>query len=103
MQSLIDIQSGVRRAVVTGEFAHVADSLVGGRRAEHRLAIHRRHYEASLVGVLLDKFPAATWLVGSRVHHGSGPAFCGHAPAWDAVHGRIRQGFPGILGGPSGR
>ncbi|MBI4486875.1 MAG: putative DNA-binding domain-containing protein [Acidobacteria bacterium] len=65
MPSLADTQSHLRRAVVTGDATGVVPLLIGGRDAEKRLAIHRRHYETSLVTALLDKFPATVWLAGS--------------------------------------
>ena len=65
MSSLADTQTHLRRAVVTGEAAGVVPLLVGGRDPEKRLAIHRRHYETSLVTALLDKLPATVWLAGS--------------------------------------
>lgn len=65
MSSLADTQSYLRRAVVTGDATGVVAILLGGRDPEKRLAIHRRHFETSLVSALLDKFPATVWLVGS--------------------------------------
>jgi len=68
MPSLSDLQAQVRDAVVgfpvddTGDLAAL---LTGGRDPRKRLAIHRRHYEASLVAALLEKFPAVTWLIGA--------------------------------------
>jgi hypothetical protein len=59
------MQRKVRRAVVTGDVAGLAPYLVGGRSGAARLAIHRRHYETSLVTALLGKFPATAWLVGT--------------------------------------
>jgi hypothetical protein len=65
MPSLADTQSRLRRAVVSGDAAGIVSQLRGGRDALKRLAIHRRHYETSLVTALLDKFPATVWLAGS--------------------------------------
>ena len=65
MSSLTDTQSFLRRVVVTGDASGGVPLLVGGRDPEKRLAIHRRHYETSLVKALLDKFPATVWLAGS--------------------------------------
>jgi hypothetical protein len=63
--SLVDTQAHLRRAVVAGDATGVLPLLVGGRDPEKRLAIHRRHYETSLVTALLAKFPATVWLAGS--------------------------------------
>ena len=38
-----------------------------GPYPEHRLAIHRRHYVASLTRALVERFPATVWLVGSEL------------------------------------
>jgi hypothetical protein len=66
MPSLRDIQSCLRKAVVQIDCAVDATSLlVGGRDTATRLAVHRRHYEASLTEALHTKFPAVTWLAGA--------------------------------------
>jgi len=62
---LADTQARMRRAVVGGESGDVLPLLVGGPDPRARLAIHQRHYEASLVTALLGRFPATNWLVGS--------------------------------------
>ena len=49
------------------ETARVVPVLVGGTRPEHRLAIHQRHYVASLTRALVERFPATVWLVGSEL------------------------------------
>ena len=65
MLSLRELQGDMRRAVVSGDEATVAPLLVGGGDSRRRLAIHHRHYQASLVNALLEKFPATVWLTGS--------------------------------------
>jgi len=64
--SLADLQQRFRDALVTGDAEHVAPDLVGGADPRARLAIHQRHYEASLVRALLERLPATQWLVGSK-------------------------------------
>ena len=64
--SLSELQQRFRDALVTGDAGHVAGALVGGADPRARLAIHQRHYEASLVRALLERFPATQWLVGSK-------------------------------------
>jgi hypothetical protein len=63
--SLAETQLRLRRAVVGDDAASVVPLLIGGRDPERRLAIHRRHYESSLVTAIRTKFPATAWLVGS--------------------------------------
>lgn len=66
MPTLAEVQQRVRRAVVLGDQTDLSDLLIGGRHPGTRVAIHQRHYESSLVNVLLDKFPATAWLIGSE-------------------------------------
>src|SRR5438093_1939885 len=63
---LAEVQALFRQAVVTGEKSRLVPLLSGGRYPAKRLAIHQRHYETSLVTALLGKFPATTWLTGTR-------------------------------------
>lgn len=65
MPSLAKLQADVRQALTSGDATALASVLVGGRMARGRLAIHQRHYEASLVTALVEKFPATGWLIGS--------------------------------------
>ena len=55
----------MRRAVVSGDDGTIAPLLVGGGDSRRRLSVHHRHYQASLVNALLEKFPATLWLTGS--------------------------------------
>src|SRR5262245_65946551 len=61
------MQLRVRGAVVDDEIAAIASLLVGGRYPAQRLAIHARHYRASLVAAIQSKFPATAWLLGTPV------------------------------------
>jgi hypothetical protein len=65
--SLADLQADVRQALTSGDVTALESVLVGGRHAQGRLAIHQRHYEASLVTAILEKFPATGWLIGSAM------------------------------------
>src|SRR5947209_20156342 len=65
MPSLDFVQARLRDAIVGDAAQGVVPLLVGGRDAAKRLAVHQRHYEASLIRALLDKFPAVTWLTGA--------------------------------------
>jgi hypothetical protein len=67
MLTLADVQAGIRDAVVHGDGAVISPVLVGGTHPEQRLAIHRRHYMASLTRALIERFPATVWLVGSEL------------------------------------
>jgi hypothetical protein len=67
VRTLADIQAGIRDALVDGNGAAVAPVLLGGSRPAQRLAIHQRHYVASLIRALVERFPATVWLVGSEL------------------------------------
>lgn len=62
--SLSDTQARVRDAVVASACEAVRPLLTGGHDPAKRLAIHRRHYHASLVEALRGRFPATGWLIG---------------------------------------
>jgi hypothetical protein len=66
MPTLVELQTRLRSAVLSHETRPLASMLVGGQRPEWRLSIHARHYRASLVRALVDRFPATTWLLGSE-------------------------------------
>lgn len=61
---LLDIQRNLHRSILAGD-VRSAVGLTGGRFPHERLAIHLRHYEATLVSVIIGKFPGAEWLVGT--------------------------------------
>jgi hypothetical protein len=63
--SLADAQRSLRQAVVEGRCLEGLPPLVGGRYPHARLAIHQRHYQASLVSALRSRFSATEWLIGS--------------------------------------
>jgi hypothetical protein len=101
--TLADIQTGIRDALVDGNSAAVAPVLLGGTRPEHRLAIHQRHYVASLTRALVDRFPATVWLVGSElVTHVATSFIREHPPSRPCV-AEYGDGFPRYVGGhPTG-
>jgi hypothetical protein len=102
VQSLSDVQSSVRDAVITGDFASIASLFVGGRLVERRLAIHHRHYQASLISALLDKFPATTWLMGSQLLTEAATLFVEkHPPATPCI-AEYGDNFPCFLAACAG-
>jgi hypothetical protein len=69
MPTLAETQLRFRDAVVQADGQHVASLasfLVGGGSPEKRLIVHQRNYRQSLVDVLLIKFPATGWLLGTQ-------------------------------------
>ena len=98
MLTLADIQAGIRDAVVNGNSAAVAPVLVGGTHPEQRLAIHRRHYMASLTRALVERFPATVWLVGSGLVTRVTTSFVREQPPSRPCIAEYGDGFPCYLG-----
>lgn len=65
MLSLADTQGRLRAAIVAGTETGIESYLVGDADPVRRLAVHRRHYETSLVKALVRRFPALEWLLGT--------------------------------------
>ena len=96
--TLTDIQVAIRDALVDGHSAAVVPVLIGGTRPEHRLAIHQRHYVASLTRALVERFPATVWLVGSDlVTHVARSFIREHPPSRPCI-AEYGDGFPRYLG-----
>jgi hypothetical protein len=64
-----------------------------------RLAIHQRHYEASLVRALLDRFPACQWLLGSAPVIGAAREFVRRHPPTAPCIAEFGEGFAAQLAG----
>jgi hypothetical protein len=94
---LREIQRAIRSAIVDGNSACVADLLVGGANPKIRLAVHHRHYHASLVRVLAERFPATAWLAGSPLVNDAARDFVEtHPPAMPCL-AEYGGGFPAFL------
>jgi hypothetical protein len=98
MPTLADIQSGIRDALVNGNSAAVAPVLLGGTNPEHRLAIHQRHYAASLTRALVERFPATVWLVGSELVTHAATSFIREHPPSRPCIAEYGDDFPRHLG-----
>jgi hypothetical protein len=97
MPSLGEVQSGVRLAMLSGDASAAAPLLFGGGDPRARLAIHSRHYQASLVQVLTDRFPATCWLIGSTFVSEAAREFVRvHPPARPCL-AEYGDQFPGFL------
>jgi hypothetical protein len=105
--ALHNLQKAVRDALILDDISGLDSVLVGGRDARTRLAIHQRHYRASLITALLDRFPAAVWLLGStfvteaarrfvRVHPPSRPCITEYGDDFPA----FLSGLPGAADFP---
>jgi hypothetical protein len=72
--------------------------LSGGVRPEYRLAIHQRHYVASLTRALLERFPATVWLVGSELVTDAATSFVREQPPTKPCIAEYGDSFPQHLG-----
>jgi hypothetical protein len=95
--SLADVQSRLRDALINGDLDAASASLVDGRHARARLAIHRRHYENSLVDALLARFPATGWLIGSPAVIEAARAFVRQHPPSAPCIAEYGVEFPAFL------
>jgi hypothetical protein len=98
MPALIDIQTAIRDALVRGDRRALAPILSGGAHPEHRLAVHQRHYAASLTRALLDRFPATVWLVGSELVADAATSFIREQPPSKPCIAEYGESFPQHLG-----
>jgi uncharacterized protein len=95
--SLAEVQASIRDAVVLGATADVAPLLVGGRDPAARLAIHRRHYEASLVEVILRRYPCVVWLLGEPFARAAASDFARWFPPTAPCMAEYAEAFPDFL------
>lgn len=98
MPLLADVQSAIRNALVNGDRTALASMLSGGLHPEYRLAIHQRHYAASLTRALLDRFPATVWLVGSELVADAATSFIREQPPSKPCIAEYGESFPRHLG-----
>ncbi len=97
MPCLADLQAGVRQAVMLRDHGAVGSLLVGGTDPVRRLAIHQRHYEASLVTAVCGKFPATTWLVGADLVTNAARAYVRTHPPQRPCIAEYGEDFPEFL------
>ncbi len=98
MPTLAEIQTGIKDALVDDNNVAVIGLLVGGVRPERRLAIHRRHYVASLTRALVERFPATVWLAGSELVTRAAQSFIREHPPTRPCIAEYGDAFPGHLG-----
>lgn len=101
MLTLADIQAGIRNALVNGNAASLSPVLLGGSHPEQRLAIHQRHYVASLTRALVERFPATVWLVGSELVTHVAISFVHEHPPSKPCIAEYGDAFPRYLGAHS--
>jgi hypothetical protein len=101
MPALADLQAAVRRAVVGGDSSVVGPLLKGGGDPRRRLAIHQRHYAASLTAALLTRFPATVWLIGSDLATTAARTFVATRPPTRPCIAEYGEDFPAFVAGVS--
>ena len=102
MPSLAEFQTLVRSAVIGTDSTSLAPFLTGSRYPEKRFAIHRRHYEASLVRSLVEKFPAVNWLVGSPLLTAAARTYVLSHPPCTPCIAEYGEDFPAFLANDPG-
>jgi hypothetical protein len=97
MPALDELQRLMRNAVVASEFDAVRPLLLGGSDPAARLAIHRRHYHASLTETLHTRFPATAWLVGDAIVLAAARDYVAHRPPRVFCMAEFGEDFPAFL------
>lgn len=99
MRPLAEVQRLVRDAMIGGDAGTMASLIdAGPRDATRRLAIHLRHYRASLVAIVMGRFPATTWLLGSDPVEAAAARFVGAFPPSAPCLAEYGAAFPAFLG-----
>jgi hypothetical protein len=102
VRALSDIQAGVRRALVTGDASGLDSVLRGGGDARRRLAVHQRHYAATVVKAVVERFPATEWLTGTTFLTGVARAFVSDHPPSRPCLAEYGETFPEFLASQPG-
>lgn len=99
MPPLAEVQRRVRDAMLAGDAGPLASLIdAGPRDATRRMAIHLRHYRVSLVAVLMGRFPATTWLLGSAQVEAAATQFVAAVPPSAPCVAEYGAAFPAFLG-----
>jgi hypothetical protein len=97
MPALADLEALVRTSVVTGDTRVPVSLLIGGEHPEWRMAVHARHYHASLTRVLVERFPATVWLLGSGPVLDAARDYVRSDPPTRPCLSEYGEGFPSAL------
>jgi hypothetical protein len=94
---LAEAQERFARAMTSGDGAAIVGELRGGADPGTRLAIHLRHYAASLATALRDKYPALAWLVGEAALREAAVAYARVQPPQQPCIAEYGRDFPAFL------
>jgi hypothetical protein len=95
--ALVELQRDFARAMTTGDGTALGRYCRGGFDADARLAIHLRHYAASLATALCDKFPATVWLAGAAAVRDAAVAYARRHPPLQPCIAEYGREFPPFL------
>lgn len=84
---LAETQSAMRAALLV-------DAIAPDAAPANRIAIHRRHYHASLMTALATKFPATLWLLGSPRFNELATAYLAAFPPVSPCIAEYGENFP---------
>jgi hypothetical protein len=87
----------VATALDTGSVASCTGLLAGGRDPMQRLAVHVRHYHASLARAIVERFPATAWLASSELVIEAAGVFVRTHPPTRPCLAEYGDGFPSFL------
>jgi hypothetical protein len=90
---LAETQASIRAALFGDDTA----GFESGVTPAGRLAIHRRHYHASLIAALTTKFPATAWLMGSADFTEAAAAYLRTSPPKAPCIAEYGEGFPAFI------
>lgn len=93
---LADLQQQLRDALV-GHTLPPVSRLTGGQDPLKRLAVHQRHFEASLAGAIIGRFPATGWLAGATRIEAAARLFVHQHPPLAPCIAEYGQAFPAFL------
>src|SRR5262245_19877732 len=97
MPPLAEVQALVKDAVVNGDMRWLSSLLVSPGDPGKRLTVHSRHYTASLVTTLVERFPATIWLLGSEPVVEAARAFIRDQPPSMPCLAEYGDRFPAFL------
>lgn len=99
---LADLQSDIATAVISSAVPASAGLLTGGDNPTRRLAIHTRHYTASLARSLVERFGATAWLAGTDFVTEMAMRFVREHPPTRPCLAEYGEGFPAYLASCAG-
>ena len=102
MPPLAEVQTRLRDALVAGDATRALPLLTGGRDPRKRLAVHQRHYQASLTSALATKFPATAWLIGGACVEEAARAFVRQYPPAAPCIAEFGEKFADFIAGMPG-